>query len=283
MRLVSFAIDERETWGQVVDDDFAEAPEALRARAPTLARALALGTEVLREGFAAGGRRWARDAVGARPVVPAPARILCVGVNYHAHRIETGRAEATHPTLFTRFASTLTPHEGPLVRPRVSPQLDFEGEMAVVIGRGGRHIAREDALAHVGGYTCFNDASVRDWQRHASQFTPGKNFPATGGIGPWITTADELPDPSASEVSLTVNGVEMQRSTTDLLIFDVPALLAYISAFTALEPGDIIATGTPGGVGWKREPPVFLVPGDVVEVTVKGVGTLRNRVVDEAP
>lgn len=281
MRLVSFAIDGRETWGRVVDDRLEEAPDALRARAPTLARALARGADALRDAFAHGGVAVAREAVTMRPVIPAPERILCVGVNYHAHRIETGRAEATHPTLFTRFASTLTPHGGPLVRPRVSPQLDFEGEMAVVIGVGGRHIPRERALEHVGGYTCFNDASVRDWQRHASQFTPGKNFPATGGIGPWITTADEFGDPSASEVSLTVNGVEMQRSTTDLLIFDVPALIAYISAFTPLAPGDILATGTPGGVGWKREPPVFLAPGDVVEVTVRGVGTLRNVVADE--
>jgi 2-keto-4-pentenoate hydratase/2-oxohepta-3-ene-1,7-dioic acid hydratase in catechol pathway len=167
------------------------------------------------------------------------------------------------------------------VRPRASTQLDFEGEMAVVIGRRGRHIAREDALAHVGGYTCFNDATLRDWQRHTTQFTPGKNFVATAGIGPWVTTADELPDPAQSEVSLTVNGAEMQRSTTDLLIFDVPALIAYISTFTELAPGDLIATGTPGGVGWKRDPAVFLRAGDVVEVTVRGVGTLRNVVADE--
>lgn len=160
------------------------------------------------------------------------------------------------------------PHGGALVRPSASAQLDFEGEMAVVIGRGGRHIPRERALEHVGGYTCFNDASVRDWQRHTSQFTPGKNFAYTAGIGPWVTTADEMPDPSRSEVSLAVNDVEMQRSTTDLLIFDVPALVAYISTFTPLSHGDVIATGTPGGVGWKRDPPVFLRPGDLVAVTV---------------
>ncbi|MFO0627104.1 MAG: fumarylacetoacetate hydrolase family protein [Polyangiales bacterium] len=214
-------------------------------------------------------------------MIPAPEKVLCVGVNYVAHRQETGRAESAYPTLFTRFTNTLTPHGAPLVRPRASAQFDFEGEMAVVIGRRGRHIAREDALAHVGGYTCFNDATLRDWQRHTTQFTPGKNFVATAGVGPWITTADELPDPAQSEVSLTVNGAEMQRSTTDLLIFDVPALIAYISTFTELAPGDLIATGTPGGVGWKREPPVFLRAGDVVEVTVRGVGTLRNVVADE--
>ncbi len=131
------------------------------------------------------------------------------------------------------------------------------------------------------GYACFNDASVRDWQRHTTQFTPGKNFVATGGLGPWLVTPEELPDPSKLEVVLRLNGDEMQRSTTDLLIFDVPALIEYISAFTELVPGDVIATGTPGGVGWKRDPPVFMKRGDVVEVEVRGVGVLRNTVADE--
>lgn len=277
MRLVSFATGGRETWGAVTDRGLVEAPRALREKAPTLALAL---DGLYREG-PWDGPALDPAAVTARPVIPAPEKVLCVGVNYVAHRQETGRAESAYPTLFTRFANTLTPHGAPLVRPRASTQLDFEGEMVVVIGRRGRHIAREDALAHVGGYTCFNDATLRDWQRHTTQFTPGKNFVATAGIGPWITTADELPDPAQSEVSLTVNGAEMQRSTTDLLIFDVPALIAYISTFTELAPGDLLATGTPGGVGWKREPPVFLRAGDVVEVTVRGVGTLRNVVEDE--
>lgn len=282
MRLVSFFVDGRETYGAVTARGLVEAPAALRARAPTLRDALTDGLDAIRDAAASPAAVIDPAAVVMRPVIPAPEKILCVGVNYHAHRMETGRAESPYPTLFTRFANTLTPHGAPIVRPRASTHLDFEGEMAVVIGRRGRHIAREDALAHVAGYTCFNDATLRDWQRHTTQFTPGKNFVSTAGIGPWITTADELPDPSRSEVSLAVNGVEMQRATTDLLIFDVPALLAYISTFTELAPGDIIATGTPGGVGWKREPPVFLKAGDVVEVTVAGVGTLRNPVVDEA-
>jgi len=281
MRLVSYALDGRETWGAVVDGGLIEAPAHLRARTASLRDAL-VDLDALREALSARAEVIDPSRVVMRPVIPAPEKILCVGVNYHAHRMETGRAESPYPTLFTRFANTLTPHGAPIVRPTVSTQLDFEGEMAVVIGRPGRHIAREDALSHVAGYTCFNDATVRDWQRHTTQFTPGKNFVSTAGIGPWLTTADELPDPSQSEVSLAVNGVEMQRATTDLLIFDVPALIAYISAFTALAPGDILATGTPGGVGWKRDPPVFLKPGDLVEVTVKGVGTLRNHVADEA-
>jgi 2-keto-4-pentenoate hydratase/2-oxohepta-3-ene-1,7-dioic acid hydratase in catechol pathway len=277
MRLVSFTVDGRPTWGALTEAGVVEAPETLRARAPTLARAFGEGLDAL----SAHGPVVDPARVAWLPVIPAPEKILCVGVNYHAHRAETGRAESPYPTLFTRFANTLVPHGAALVRPNASAQFDFEGELAVVIGRRGRHIPAERALAHVAGYTCFNDASVRDWQRHTTQFTPGKNFVATAGIGPWLTTADELPDPARSEVSLTVNGVEMQRSTTDLLIFDVPALIAYVSTFTELAPGDILATGTPGGVGWKRDPPVFLRHGDVVEVTVRGVGTLRNHVVDE--
>ena len=223
----------------------------------------------------------ALDAVTFDPVIPSPDKVLCVGVNYVAHRLETGREAVPYPTLFTRFANTLVGHGGALIRPRVSSQLDYEAEMAVIIGRRGRYISRESALDHVAGYACFNDASVRDWQRHTTQFTPGKNFAATGALGPWMVTRDEVPDPSKLEVSLRLNGDEMQRSTTDLLIFDVPALLEYISSFTELVPGDVIATGTPGGVGWKRDPPVFMRHGDVVEVEVRGVGVLRNRVVDE--
>lgn len=282
MRLVSFSLNGRETYGAVTDDGLVEAPAQLRARAPSLRDALSDGLDALRDAVAARAGVIDPADVVMRPVIPAPEKILCVGVNYHAHRMETGRGESPYPTLFTRFANTLTPHGAPIVRPRASTQLDFEGEMAVVIGRRGRHVPRERALSHVAGYTCFNDATLRDWQRHTTQFTPGKNFVSTAGIGPWITTADELPDPTQSEVSLSVNGVEMQRATTDLLIFDVPALIAYVSTFTELAPGDVLATGTPGGVGWKRDPQVFLTHGDVVEVTVKGVGTLRNPVVDEA-
>lgn len=277
MRLVSFSIDGRASWGAVTERGVVEAPRSLREIAPTLASSL---DGLFRQGPWDGP---VLDEASIRwlPVIPSPERILCVGVNYLAHRVETGRGESAYPTLFTRFASTLTPHGAAIVRPRVSTQLDFEGEMAVVIGRRGRHVPRERALELVGGYTCFNDASVRDWQRHTTQFTPGKNFTETAGVGPWITTADEMGDPSRSEVSLAVNGVEMQRSTTDLLIFDVPMLIEYISAFTELAPGDLIATGTPGGVGWKRDPQVFLCAGDVVEVSVRGVGTLRNTVRDE--
>ena len=221
------------------------------------------------------------DEITFEPVIPDPDKVLCVGVNYHAHREETGRAESAYPTLFTRLANTQLGHEQPLVRPRASTELDFEGELAVIIGRRGRHISERRALEHVAGYACYQDATLRDWQRHTTQFTPGKNFVGTGGFGPWMVTADEIPDPSKLRVSTRVNGVQMQQSTTDLLIFSVAKLIAYISTFTELVPGDVIATGTPGGVGSKRTPPVWLKPGDVVEVEVDRVGVLRNPVVQE--
>jgi 2-keto-4-pentenoate hydratase/2-oxohepta-3-ene-1,7-dioic acid hydratase in catechol pathway len=216
------------------------------------------------------------------PPIPEPDKILCVGINYVAHRDETGRSESAYPTLFTRFANTQVGHGQPLIRPLVSTEFDFEAELAVVIGKRGRHIPRENALSLVAGYSCYQDATLRDWQRHTSQFTPGKNFIATGGFGPWLLTADEVPDPSKLTVIGRLNGQEMQRSGTDLLIFDVPELIAYITAFTELVPGDVISTGTPGGVGSKRKPPVWMKAGDIFEVEVTGVGTLRNPVQDEA-
>ncbi len=215
------------------------------------------------------------------PVVPDPEKILCVGVNYEGHRVETGRERTEHPVLFTRFANSQVGHRRPLVRPRASAQLDYEGELAVVIGRRGRHVPRGEALGLVAGYACYNDASVRDWQRHTSQFTPGKNFVGTGAFGPWLVTADEVPDPSALDLVTRVNGAEVQRASTGEMIFDVPALIAYCSTFTELAPGDVLVTGTPSGVGVRRTPPLFLKAGDVVEVEISGVGLLANPVVDE--
>ncbi|HEU4408433.1 MAG TPA: fumarylacetoacetate hydrolase family protein [Polyangiaceae bacterium] len=248
----------------------------------------------LREALAAGVLGRAGDEFGAlsadlelaglefAPVVPDPEKIICVGVNYEGHRVETGRDRTEHPVLFTRFANSQVGHGRPLVRPRVSAQLDYEGELAVVIGRRGRHVARGEALGLVAGYACYNDASVRDWQRHTHQFTPGKNFVGTGAFGPFLVGADEVPDPAALLLTTRVNGAEVQRASTSELIFDVPALIAYCSTFTELAPGDVIVTGTPSGVGHKRTPPLYLKAGDVVEVEIAGVGLLRNPVVDEA-
>jgi 2-keto-4-pentenoate hydratase/2-oxohepta-3-ene-1,7-dioic acid hydratase in catechol pathway len=221
------------------------------------------------------------DEITFLPVIPNPNKILCVGINYEAHRLETGRDKTEHPVIFTRFANSQVGHDQPIIRPNVSDKLDYEGELAVIIGKSGRHISRAAALSHVAGYACYNDGSVRDWQRHTSQFTPGKNFYATGGFGPWMVTSDEIPDPTKLTLVTRLNGAEMQRTSTDDLIFTIPDLIAYISTFTQLAPGDVISTGTPGGVGFKRNPPVFMKPGDVVEVEISGIGVLRNPIIKE--
>ncbi|MBK6686324.1 MAG: fumarylacetoacetate hydrolase family protein [Deltaproteobacteria bacterium] len=215
------------------------------------------------------------------PPIVEPKKILCVGINYHAHRIETGRDETPHPTYFTRWADTLVGHGGALIRPQASTRFDYEGELAVVIAKPARHVKEQDALQYVAGYACFNDASVRDWQRHTSQFTPGKNFPGTGGFGPALVTTEELPDPQALSIQTRLNGQVVQESHTERMIFGAARLIAYASTFTLLNPGDVIATGTPSGVGDKREPPLYLKAGDVVEVELSGVGVLRNLVKDE--
>jgi len=223
------------------------------------------------------------DDVTLLPPVTDPTRVLCVGLNYHDHRAETGRGIGDeHPTIFVRFASSFVAHGEPVLVPRASERLDYEGELAVIIGRRGRHIGPADALSYVAGYSCLDDGSVRDYQRHTSQFTPGKNFDASGSFGPWLVTADEVPDPSALELTTRVNGEVRQHATTDQLIFDIPTVIAYCSTFTTLEPGDVIATGTPGGVGSAMDPPRWLRPGDVLEVEISGVGTLRTPVAAEA-
>lgn len=221
------------------------------------------------------------DEVTYSPVVPNPDKILCVGINYRHHQQETGQKPPERPLIFTRFANSQVGHEQPIIRPRVSEQLDFEGELAVVIGRAGRYISEADALSFVAGYAAYNDGSVRDWQRHSSQFIPGKNFIGTGAFGPWLVTPDGVPGILHASLVTRLNGQEVQRATTDDLIFGVPALIAYCSTFTELVPGDTIITGTPGGVGAFRNPPLWMKPGDVVEVEIEGIGVLRNPVVAE--
>jgi 2-keto-4-pentenoate hydratase/2-oxohepta-3-ene-1,7-dioic acid hydratase in catechol pathway len=213
------------------------------------------------------------------PVIPDPELIACAGINYRSHASETGRDIPKQPSMFIRRANTLVAHGGEMVRPKVSQSFDFEGELAVVIGRGGRHIPAERAFDHVAGYTCFVDGSVRDYQKFS--VTAGKNFPGTGPLGPWLTTLDEIPDPTRLTLITRLNGQEMQRSGTDLLIYSIPQIIAFCSDFTPLAPGDIIATGTPEGVGHRRNPPVWMKPGDLLEVEITGIGTLRDRVVDE--
>lgn len=216
------------------------------------------------------------------PVIPDPAKILCIGLNYAKHKQETGRPDVDYPTVFTRYADSQVGHRQPLVKPAVSDRLDYEGEMAVVIGRGGRNIPEDKALDHVAGYACYNDGTVRDWQRHTFQFTPGKTFPGTGAFGPCLVTADEVGDYRKLPIQTRLNGQVMQDASLADLIFPLERLISYCSTFTPLAAGDVIVTGTPGGVGDKREPPIYMRPGDVVEVEIGCLGTLTNPVIAES-
>ncbi|MPY93392.1 MAG: hypothetical protein GEV08_10085 [Acidimicrobiia bacterium] len=294
MRLVSFIDgDRRASWGALDDADrLVDLGAVLGSRYPSVRALLADGAlDEARAALASaaggtgavGGTGAAASSLGAARVtllapVTDPARILCAGVNYDEHRVETGREPNASPTIFTRYPSSLSGTGVALTRPRETERFDYEGELAVVIGRRGRRIATNAALGHVAGYSCFMDGSVRDWQRKASQFTPGKNFDASGSFGPWLLTADEVPDPQALELRTIVDGDVLQRASTALMTFSVAELIAFCSTFTTLEPGDVIATGTPGGVGDRRTPPRYLVPGSKVVVEISGVGRLENDV-----
>ena len=226
--------------------------------------------------------RFALAEVTLLPPIPDPAKILCIGLNFANHIAETGRAtDKEHPAVFTRWSDTLVAHGAPLVRPPESTRFDYEGELAVIIGKGGRRIPRERAADHIAGYSIFNDASVRDWQRHNIQFTPGKNFPGTGAFGPAMIPASEIPDLGALRVQTRLNGQMVQDQPVSDMIWEVADIIAYCSTFTTLEPGDVIAAGTPGGVGDKRNPPLYMKAGDHVEVSIGSLGTLINPVVDE--
>jgi 2-keto-4-pentenoate hydratase/2-oxohepta-3-ene-1,7-dioic acid hydratase in catechol pathway len=224
---------------------------------------------------------YALEEIEFLPLIPNAPKVICVAVNYQAHAREAGRTIAEYPVLFHRHAQTQVGHRASLLVPKVSEQLDFEGEIAVVLGRGGAHIAPADAMNYVAGYSCYNEASVRDWQFHVHQYSMGKNFNATGGFGPWLVTRDEIPDPDALTVTTTLNGEQMQFGEFNDVAFGIPALISYVSQALPWCPGDVLVTGTPGGVGFKRKPPIFLKKGDVVEVEVNLVGTLVNSVANE--
>ena len=216
------------------------------------------------------------------PVIPDPSKILCVGLNYVSHRTETKRPESAYPSIFARFADTQVGHGAQVLRPTFSTAFDYEGELAVVIGRGGRHIAKAAVAEHIAGYACYNDVSVRDWQRHTHQWLPGKNFPCTGSFGPALVTPDEIPNLGDCVLTTRLNGEVMQQAPIRDLIFTIPVIIAYVSKFTPLNPGDVIVTGTPGGVGDRRDPPVYMKDGDVIEVDIDHIGTLRNVVATDA-
>lgn len=282
MRFATFRLNGAPTWGLIDGEQAVDLGAVLSGRYPDLKSVIAASALAEVAAAASGAPRHPLSAVTWLPVVPNPDKILCVGLNYEMHRKETGRAEVENPTIFARFANSQTGHGADILRPRVSHELDFEGELAIVIGKPGRYIAREDAFAHVAGYACYNDGSVRDFQRHTHQFTPGKNFPDTGAFGPWLMTPDELGPLPNLRLQTRVNGQVVQDATFDQMIFDIPKIIEYCSSFTRLEPGDVIATGTPGGVGAKRNPPLWLKPGDVVEIEIDRLGILRNGIADEA-
>lgn len=215
------------------------------------------------------------------PPLEVASKVLCVGLNYIDHIREMGRDVPQRPVVFTRFPDSFVAHDDAIEIPRVSAHLDWEGELAVVIGATGRYIAPEDAMRHVLGYTLLNDGSVRDYQRHSHQFAPGKNFPRSGSIGPFVVLAGAVPDVLTGELTTTINGEVVQRSSLTNLLFDIPALVSYCSEWTRLRPGDVIATGTPGGVGDSFDPSRWLTPGDEVIVSVDGLPSLRNTVTDE--
>ncbi len=280
MKLASYRIDGRSTYGAVLDTGVVEIPPLRDGLPATLKGALALASGELDAvlGAAAALHGRALDEIELLPVVPDPGKVVCAGVNYADHRDETGRAHAEHPTLFVRFADSQVGHGRDVCVPDVSAALDYEGELAVVIGEPAYKVSPADALSHVAGYACFDDFTVRDFQRHSSQFTPGKNFLGVGAFGPWLVTADEIPDVTALMLETRVNGEVRQSARVSEMIFSIPELIAYVTSFTRLETGDVLVTGTPGGVGYFRDPPLVLVPGDVVEVEIDGVGLLRTPI-----
>lgn len=282
MRVCSYLMaDGAPSYGIVDGEAIVDAGARMRARFADPRAVLDAGAlDELRSNT--GGERLALSAVTLLPPVPNPDKILCIGLNYQTHIRETGRDAPQKPSIFTRYPSSIVGHGVDLVRPKASDWFDFEGELAVVIGKRGRAIPAASAYDHVAGYSCFNDGSIRDFQRHTTQFWAGKNFDRSGSMGPWLVTADEFGDPAGQSMTTRLNGEVMQSTPISDLAFDVPALIAYISTVTELLPGDIIATGTPSGVGLFREPKLFMKPGDRVEVEITGIGVLANDIVDEA-
>jgi 2-keto-4-pentenoate hydratase/2-oxohepta-3-ene-1,7-dioic acid hydratase in catechol pathway len=283
MKLVSFVTANGPGYGVVKDGGVVDLRRRFGDRLPTLRALLSAGALPEAERIARDtAPDFPLDGLQLAPVIPDPDKIICIGMNYRDHVAEVGRTVTEKPALFARFAGSQVGHLQPLVKPAVSDQFDYEGELAVVVGKEGRHIPASRALEHVAGYSCYNEGSVRDWQRHTSQFLAGKSFAGTGAFGPWLVTADEIPDPARLILETRLNRQRVQHTTTDLMITTIPAQIAYISTMLPLLPGDVIVSGTPGGVGLKRSPQLFMRPGDIAEVEISGIGVLRNPVIAEA-
>lgn len=280
MRLISFRHAGAAKFGAVVESGIVDLSARTSMRWPSLRAAITAGAlGELAATLDGASADLGFDDIELQPVIPDPDKILCVGLNYASHVGEVGRQLPTVPSVFSRLHNTLVAHGGDIVRPRASVDFDFEGELAVVIGQRCRHVPRASALSVIAGYTCFLDGSVRDFQKHS--VTAGKNFPATGPLGPWLVTTDVIADPQRLELTTRLNGTVVQHDTTDHMIFDVATIIEYLSTVTWLEPGDVIATGTPDGVGLGRKPPLWMKAGDKVEVEISGIGKLNVTVVDE--
>ncbi|SCB36193.1 2-keto-4-pentenoate hydratase/2-oxohepta-3-ene-1,7-dioic acid hydratase (catechol pathway) [Rhizobium hainanense] len=278
MRYLSFSHGGEVSFGCVVGNAVTDLKR--RSRLPDLASYIALNASSL-------GKEtdltadYALADIRYLPVIPNPSKVLCVATNYWEAGNEGGE-RPDYPLTFSRFAASQTGHGEALLKSDLSEKFDYEGELAVIIGKAGRRIGEADALSYVAGYSCFNDGSMRDWQKHSTQFMPGKNFFRTGGFGPWMVSADEISNPTGLSLRTRVNGELRQSNDTSRLIFSIPWLISYFSQFTLLEPGDVIVTGTPNGFGSTRTPPVFLADGDTVEVEITGIGTLSNTVTTDS-
>jgi len=282
MKLISFATAGRSSYGAVLGDGIADFGLRLGDRYPTLRAAIAGGAlDDAAAEVSGASPDVALSQVTLLPPITDLDKIIYAGRNYRAHAAEAGGPPPENPQVFLRLINTLVAHNQPMVCPRISGDFDYEGELAVILGKPGRHIAKSDALSHIFGYTAFNDGSIRDIQFKHS-IAAGKNFHATGGFGPWIVTADEIPDPTRLQLVTRLNGTEVQHTGIDDLIFDIPTLISYCSDWTPLIAGDVISTGTPEGVGFARKPPLWMKPGDVVEVEIDGIGVLRNPIVAES-
>jgi 2-keto-4-pentenoate hydratase/2-oxohepta-3-ene-1,7-dioic acid hydratase in catechol pathway len=285
MKLLSFVHQGRETWGAVVGDGVVDLGRRV-PECPTLADFIGQdGWRARADGFASLPADLPLSGLQYLPVIPRPEKIVCAVRNYMDHHQEVlaaglQRELSEQPPIFLRVWRSQTAHLAPIVRPIVSDSLDWEGELAVVIGKGGRNIDEADAYAHVAGYSIYNDGSVREWQFHAKQIASGKNFESTGAFGPWMVTADEIEPGRALKLETRLNGETVQSSSTGMMIFSVAKLISYASAIFTLVPGDVIVTGTPAGVGWSRKPAWFMKPGDVCEVEIESIGVLRNPIVD---
>jgi 2-keto-4-pentenoate hydratase/2-oxohepta-3-ene-1,7-dioic acid hydratase in catechol pathway len=281
MKICSFKLSGLPTYGVVSDGEVRAVAAHFLGSHTDLTAALAHSTPAEIAAAALDSDACRINELEFLPPIPAPSKIVCVGMNYLAHIKEMGREPPEYPALFIRHSDSLVGHGCSIVRSRVSTHYDYEGELAIIIGRAARYIKAADAGDYIAGYTCFMDGSVRDFQRHTTQFTAGKNFPSSGACGPWLVTTDEIPDPQRLHLQTRVNGEIMQQGEIRDLCFGVFELIEYISTATQLMPGDVIATGTPSGVGAARKPPRWLKSGDFVEVAIDGVGVLQNRVKDE--